>query len=148
MHSLPGTYALVLTPTDELPVKIGKFGLLQLRSGFYIYVGSAFGPGGLEARVAHHQKISKRPRWHIDYLRTVTRIEELWYTHDPVPREHQWAELLDNFKARTVPFPGFGSSDCNCKSHLFFFTSPPSVKSFRLRLYESFHDHAEVFIQK
>jgi Uri superfamily endonuclease len=29
---------------------------LQLQRGFYVYVGSALGPGGVRARVAHHQK--------------------------------------------------------------------------------------------
>ena len=146
MDPLPGTYALILTPNSSKPVKIGKLGLLQVRKGYYIYVGSAFGPGGLKARIAHHKKVSNRPRWHIDYLRTVTHIKELWYSFDSVRREHQWADIFTNAKGVIAPFPGFGSSDCNCKTHLFFLQSKPTIESFRRRLHARFKDHEKVFI--
>jgi Uri superfamily endonuclease len=148
MDPFPGTYTLILTPNTGKPVKIGKHGLLQVRGGFYVYVGSALGPGGLKARIAHHKKISSRPRWHIDYLRTVTQLEEIWYSFDTVRREHQWADILAGAKGVTVPYPGFGSSDCKCKAHLYFFKSKPAVDSFRRRLRRKFKDHEEVFIEK
>ena len=148
MDPLPGTYALILTPNGSKPVKIGKLGLLQVRKGYYIYVGSAFGPGGLKARIAHHKKVSNRPRWHIDYLRKVTHLEALWYSFDSVRREHQWADILANAKGVTVPVPGFGSSDCNCKSHLYFYKSKPSVDYFRRRLRAKIEDHERVFIER
>lgn len=148
MDPLPGTYALVLTPNSDKPVKIGKLGLLQVRKGYYIYVGSAFGPGGLNARIAHHKKVCNRPRWHIDYLRKVTYLKELWYSFDSVRREHQWADILANAKGVSVPCPGFGSSDCNCKSHLYFYKSKPSVDYFRRRLRANIEDHESVFIER
>jgi Uri superfamily endonuclease len=148
MEKHPGTYVLILTPNSSKPVKIGKLGMLQLRAGYYIYVGSAFGPGGLRARIAHHAKISNRPRWHIDYLRTVTHLKELWYSYDPRPREHQWADIIAGARAITVPFPGFGSSDCNCKSHLYFLKSKPMIESFRRRVRNSIEDHDKVLIEK
>ena len=60
-----GTYALILVCPSKKRVQIGKLGSLEMRRGFYVYVGSALGPGGLRARVAHHQKVSQRPHWHI-----------------------------------------------------------------------------------
>jgi Uri superfamily endonuclease len=134
MESSPGTYAIVLTPNSERSIKIGKLGMLKLQAGYYIYVGSAFGPGGLAARIAHHKRISQRPRWHIDYLRTAAEIIELWYTYDSRPMEHDWAETLAGAKGAWAPFPGFGSSDCNCKAHLYFFKSI-SNQSRRSRLF-------------
>ena len=148
MEPFPGTYAVVLTPNQCRPVKIGKLGLLQVREGYYIYVGSALGPGGLKARIAHHKKISDRPRWHIDYLRTVTHLIELWYSFDSIRREHLWADIIANANGVTAPFPGFGSSDCTCKSHLYFLNSKPAVNSFRRRIRGRFENHEKVFSEK
>jgi len=128
-----GAYALILfCPRDKL-VQIGKLGPLELRRGFYVYVGSAQGPGGVRARVAHHQKVSQRPHWHIDYLRLHARLDRIWYSHDKVRREHQWARFIHALRGASVPMAGFGSSDCKCKTHLFFFTRRPSFGEFRQR---------------
>ena len=126
-----GAYALVLLCSRGELVQIGKLGPLQLRRGFYVYVGSAVGPGGVRARVAHHQKLSPRPHWHIDYLRPHTRLDRIWYSHDRIRREHQWARVIHALRGASVPAAGFGSSDCHCKTHLFFFTRRPSFKEFR-----------------
>jgi Uri superfamily endonuclease len=127
-----GTYALILFCSRNEQVQIGKLGLLRLRQGFYVYVGSALGPGGVRARVAHHQKVSQRPHWHIDYLRPHTRLDRIWYSHHGVHREHQWARLIHALRGASVPAAGFGSSDCHCKTHLFFFTRRPSFRAFLL----------------
>ena len=41
-----GTYALVLSCTTEQRIAIGRLGVLDVRPGCYVYVGSALGPGG------------------------------------------------------------------------------------------------------
>lgn len=128
-----GAYALILFCSRGGLVQVGKLGQLQLRRGFYVYVGSALGPGGVRARVAHHQRLSPRPHWHIDYLRPHTRLEEVWYCHHRVCREHQWARAINALRASCIPIAGFGSSDCKCKTHLFFFTMRPSFNEFRQR---------------
>ena len=128
-----GVYALVLFCSRKGPVQIGKLGRLQLRRGFYVYVGSALGPGGVRARVAHHRKLSHRPHWHIDYLRPHTRLDRIWYSPDRICREHQWARVICALRGAAIPMAGFGSSDCRCKTHLFFFTSRPSFREFRQR---------------
>jgi Uri superfamily endonuclease len=50
MHSQTGTYALIFSAFHKRQPEIGKLGTLELKPGFYIYVGSAFGSGGLKAR--------------------------------------------------------------------------------------------------
>jgi Uri superfamily endonuclease len=99
---------------------------MQVRVGFYVYIGSAFGPGGVRARVAHHCRASDRPHWHIDYLKGVLQLKEICWTHDPVRREHQWAAAVQHQQGASIPLQGFGASDCDCVSHLFFFTVLPS----------------------
>ena len=147
MNNRTGTYAIVLKPKAERSIGVGRLGMLRVQAGYYIYVGSAFGPGGLKARIAHHKSVSHRSRWHIDYLRAAAEICEVWYTYDPGPREHQWAEILAAAKASTMPFPGFGSSDCNCLTHLYHFKSKPAIASFRRRLRAKINDHEAIFIE-
>jgi len=147
MKNHPGTYAIILKPRAERSIKVGKLGMLRVQDGYYIYVGSAFGPGGLKARIAHHKRKSHRSRWHIDYLRATAEIQEVWYTYDSKPREHQWVETLAAAKASTAPYPGFGSSDCSCLTHLYFFKSKPTISSFRRRLHKKIKLHDRVFIE-
>lgn len=130
----PGTYALVLTTAAGAVVQIGKVGTLRLQPGFYVYVGSAFGPGGLVARIRHHQRIAVRPHWHIDYLRMVCDLAEIWFAADTARREHVWAKALAKLPRAAVPMPGFGSSDCDRETHLFCFSRKPCFAAFRQRV--------------
>ena len=147
MQSLPGTYTLIFSSSRKEQISIGKLGTLQLKPGFYIYVGSAFGPGGLKARIAHHCRRAVRPHWHIDYLGYFLHLTEIWYTYDPVHREHQWAQTLSTTRGAMNPLAGFGSSDCRCKSHLLFFNSKPTIKTFQRKIFASTKNHGKVFIE-
>jgi Uri superfamily endonuclease len=127
----PGTYVLVLSSRSTDLIQIGRLGALQLQSGFYVYVGSALGPGGVRARLAHHLKLSRRLHWHIDYLRAHTSFEEIWYCLDTRRLEHVWAKRIGLAEGASVPLVGFGSTDCRCASHLFFFRQRLSRERFR-----------------
>ncbi len=124
-ESEPGTYALVLSAKANGLIRIGRLGTLRLQSGFYVYVGSALGPGGVRGRLLHHLRPAKRPHWHIDHLRRHTVLKEVWYGLDPVSREHQWARCLGTLPGASIPLAGFGSSDCQCESHLYLFWNHP-----------------------
>ena len=143
MHSQPGTYALIFSACQKGQIDIGRLGTLKLKPGFYIYVGSAFGPGGLKARIGHHRKTAGRPHWHIDYLGPFLELIEIWYTCDPVHREHQWAKIISNTRGTSVPLAGFGSSDCRCKSHLFFRNARPAITAFRRKIYAGMENHGK-----
>ena len=131
VQARPGTYVLVLSSRSTDLIQIGRLGALQLQLGFYVYVGSALGPGGVRARLAHHLKLSRRPHWHIDYLRAHTKVEEICYRLDTRRLEHVWAEHIGLAKGASVPLVGFGSTDCRCKSHLVFFEQRPLRERFR-----------------
>jgi Uri superfamily endonuclease len=73
-----GTYALVFRLARASDVCVGRLGRYSLRPAFYVYVGSAFGPGGLAARLEHHLGSLARPHWHVDYLRQAADLEEIW----------------------------------------------------------------------
>lgn len=126
----PGTYALILESAGCARVQVGRLGALDLRSGTYVYVGSALGPGGLRARVARHLDPARPLHWHVDALKGATRATCVWYVADPVRREHAWASALGALRNAALPLAGFGSSDCDCPAHLFYFPSRPRVATF------------------
>lgn len=126
-----GTYVLILCSQTMQCIIVGRLGELFLCPGFYVYVGSAFGAGGLAARVQRHLNPVHTLHWHIDYLRQATYPCEVWYTQDPVRHEHTWASILGEMPVSAVPLPGFGASDCTCTSHLFFFEFLPSFAAFQ-----------------
>ncbi len=145
MEAKAGTYALVFHCDHPVSVMAGRLGGLQLLPGYYVYVGSAFGPGGVKARIEHHLRISERPHWHLDYLRPHLQAQEIWFTYDKLRREHQWAgELSKRYGARR-PFPGFGASDCHCSTHLFVFGYKPSFVSFRRLMRDRAKGHERIY---
>lgn len=144
MTSRPGTYALLLASTVSRCLRIGRLGDLALSPGWYVYVGSAFGPAGVGARLAHHRKRAARPHWHIDHLRLHTQLERVWFTHDSIRREHQWAQVMQRLPGAEMPLSGFGSSDCACASHLVRFARRPSFHSFQHEIRALFPEHAPI----
>ena len=141
MTDAPGTYALLLQNEERQEIEVGALGAMTFRPGVYVYVGSAFGPGGLRARVGRHARGDGALHWHVDYLRAATALEAVWYTHDPERRECTWAAVLRALPGASVPVDGFGASDCTCPAHLVRFEAAPSVSTFRTRLRGECPDH-------
>ncbi len=129
-----GTYILYLELKSEKRIAVGKLGPTRLAPGCYAYVGRAFGPGGLAARLAHHLRRAASPHWHIDYLRLHVGVSEVWYGRTGPFAEHRWARALSLIRGAEIPIPGFGSSDCGCPSHLLRFVRTPCKSTFRRRL--------------
>ncbi len=129
MKPEPGTYALILWSESSAVAQIGRWGRLIIRPGYYVYVGSAFGPGGVFARVSRHCRANGARRWHIDYLREFASVASVWYSHAPVRLEHRWAQALPSLEG-VEAIQDFGCSDCNCKAHLFFAAEEPNVAAF------------------
>lgn len=131
INSGPGTYVLILFVARAKSLTIGSLGKYPFPRGYYGYIGSAFGPGGLRARLAHHLKASSKPHWHIDYLRRQAEIIEIGFRSAPIKQEHAWARLCQSMPGVSIAAPRFGASDCGCASHLFFFSSPVRATLFR-----------------
>lgn len=119
-----GTYALLLRNPASRRLMVGRWRELEVRPGYYIYIGSAFGPGGLRARLNRHFRDNKAMHWHIDYLRSVTIPVGAWISYKPDRLEHSWAQRLESLEGLTK-IPGFGCSDCNCSTHLFLSAGAP-----------------------
>lgn len=123
-----GTYIVVLKNDQLSSVQIGKLASLNIRKGYYVYVGSAFGSGGVIARLKHHAKVSKRPHWHLDYLRAEMEFHQAYAEFSNERNECEWASQIAKNEIAIEPLKGFGSSDCHCRTHLFYFSSQAKVK--------------------
>ncbi|PLY00743.1 MAG: DUF123 domain-containing protein [Desulfuromonas sp.] len=123
MKNIPtsgGSYIVWFKLGRKRRITVGRLGEQVFRPGIYAYCGSAFGPGGLRARLSHHLRNSERPHWHIDYLKNCSRIVEAWYSTRPENREHFFAEQLSALPQAEIVLAKFGASDCTCATHLIY----------------------------
>ncbi|MEW6565024.1 MAG: DNA/RNA nuclease SfsA [Spirochaetota bacterium] len=117
-----GSYLLVLELPDSVQVDVGSLGPVAFKAGWYVYSGSA--QKNLTQRIGRHLRhVRKQPHWHLDYLTPhagkivglpIASYENL---------ECELAAELEKIGGTGVP--RFGSTDCSCGSHLFYFSSPP-----------------------
>ncbi len=116
-----GCYIIILYLNDNKKIKIGKLGKINFYKGYYFYVGSA--KKNLSKRIERHKRKRKKFHWHIDYLRN-----EAEFINDIIIRTDKDMEcrLANKLKAITdETIKKFGSSDCNCESHLFRMNENP-----------------------
>lgn len=123
-----GTYLLLLYLAQRADLPIGRMGVQPFQPGWYLYVGSAFGSGGVRGRVRHHLAPVRRPHWHIDYLRAAAGVEEIWYRFGGLSLEHRWATELGMQAGVQIPAARFGASDCRCAAHLFYSAQRPATE--------------------
>ena len=129
----PGTYAILLQLESAQAIRVGRLGDFDFPAGYYLYLGSALGPGGLTGRLGRHlawEGAQRRPHWHIDYFRQHASVQAIWYITDKTRREHDWAELAARLDGASTPAPRFGASDCRCPSHLYHFETAPDPLAF------------------
>lgn len=115
---MKGNYLLHVSLPASATISIGKLGFLSFDTGEYVYVGSAM--NGLHARLRRHCRIQKKHHWHIDYLLSPAQIKRIYVIETQQSRECQIAATISK---HLTEIPGFGCSDCSCKSHLFFGTA-------------------------
>jgi Uri superfamily endonuclease len=129
-ENLTGTYVLLLhLPTDET-MNVGRLGRFDFPAGWYTYIGSAFGAGGLVGRIKYHLQPVEKPHWHIDYLRQKATLKEIWLSPDAERREEAWVELMMEVPGAVALIEGFGASDSPQETHLFYFDLRPSLEDF------------------
>jgi len=103
-----GGYILVMELGKGQEIRVGSLGRGYFPRGFYVYCGSV--PGRRPGK-------GKKTRWHIDYLVEKAEIQEVIICET----EEKLECLLSPALSRELTYiPGFGSSDCDCRSHLFF----------------------------
>ena len=141
-----GTYCLVLSMEKESNIKIGAKGKISFKKGHYVYVGSAL--NSLTKRIERHISKNKKKHWHIDYLlmNKNAQLNQVIYTYSHNKIECDVADEI--FKNSDEYIELFGCSDCNCRSHLYYFkvcenavkTSIETYKKMGYKPYKWFND--------
>jgi len=120
------TYILEIIKSADNKVKIGAIGEIDFAKGTYFYVGSA--KANMMRRIQRHLSKYKNIHWHIDYLlmEPDCRINYVWLSQKGECEAAQ--QLLATHSA--IAIPGFGCSDCRCKSHLIYFKNDIDIEKF------------------
>jgi Uri superfamily endonuclease len=122
MPSSPGTYVLVLHLAEETVLDVGALGRAIFPAGHYLYCGSA--QSGLGPRLARHMRPKKVMRWHIDRLTTVAEpVGALLYSGGKEGECHL-SRTLEKCPGAIPVLNKFGSSDCRCRTHLYYLPNP------------------------
>lgn len=129
-----GDYMIVLQMEEDSTITVGSLGDIRFPKGYYVYVGSA--RKNLDQRIAHHKALRKRRHWHMDYLRNACRFTGAIPIRTKEDLEHKLAETLSGIADWTIP--GFGCTDCSCKSHLFGFHQNPMHLPAFVKIEENF----------
>lgn len=131
---LKGTYCLIINLEDDNLIKVGSLGEILFKKGYYVYVGSAM--NSLIARLRRHLSDDKKIHWHVDYLllNKSSHISDIIYTTSEKKVE---CLLSTKIKESTDFIPQFGCSDCDCKSHLFYFNNQESSQNIIKNAYDS-----------
>lgn len=112
---------IFLQKGDE--IKVGGLGYIEFREGYYIYIGSAL--NSLESRIERHLSKDKRLYWHIDYLLEKADVIGVVVLNTDKRVE---CEIGERLATEFGCIKDFGSSDCRCRSHLFYSEEDPTEK--------------------
>ncbi|AFU58918.1 putative protein of unknown function DUF123 [Candidatus Nitrososphaera gargensis Ga9.2] len=114
-----GVYVLLMHIGRPVTARTGSLGRLRFEKGVYAYVGSAL--NGLEPRISRHlSKRKENMHWHIDYL-TSSPYASIEYAIMGETSKRVECKVSKAIASKTFSnrVPAFGSSDCNCNSHLY-----------------------------
>lgn len=120
---MKGIYALIIKLDENKRIKVGKLGTIDFKKGYYMYIGSAL--NSLDGRINRHLRKDKKIRWHIDYLLNEAKINEILIFETTEKLECKFAKKMQK---NLESIKNFGSSDCSCKSHLFYSKRYPGDK--------------------
>jgi Uri superfamily endonuclease len=139
-----GTYIFLSYLDSASDIQMNKKGrTCHFSVGWYAYVGSAFGPGGLKARLNRHYAGSGKAHWNIDFFRRGVRpCRQAWVSYEQCKLESLWAAVLQRMPGVSVPVVNFGNADARgepvshgiATTHLFHLQKRPSLKAFQKQL--------------
>jgi Uri superfamily endonuclease len=111
-----GIYVLIIEVAEDINIKVGALGTIAFQKGSYAYVGSA--QTSIEQRIKRHFRKEKRKFWHIDYLldNEAVTITKVLFKREKKTEECKISKTIDE---KSKQIADFGSSDCNCKAHLY-----------------------------
>ncbi len=128
-----GSYIIIYQLKKNVRMEVGEAGMIYFRSGFYLYVGSA--KKGLKERLSRHRRKIKKLHWHIDYLAQ----KASFFREIPIrTRDDIECEIAKELRSISREVDNFGSSDCECTSHLFYMDKNPIFSPEFIQLIQHF----------
>ena len=132
---MKGSYIVVIYLPENACIQIGALGEISFDKGHYLYIGSAMakiGPNTLENRIRRHvsEHNNKKLFWHIDYLlaNKISLVTMMYLIPTLL-----WLECIISKEISEVSdnhIKDFGSSDCFCPSHLYYFKDFQGIEDF------------------
>lgn len=116
-----GSYLMLLHLPREVTTVVGSLGIRTFAAGHYLYVGTA--ARNLDRRMARHRRKKTAVHWHIDHLKGHADRCTAIPIRSSSPLEHELAAAVGRIADGCVA--DFGSSDCDCPGHLFYFRELP-----------------------
>ncbi len=137
---MKGCYCLIINLEKTSKIKIGKkLGYLKFDKGYYVYIGSAM--NSLESRLNRHLSDDKKLHWHIDYLLKKSEITDIIYNKNKKVE----CDLSQYMSTKTIGVEGFGCSDCDCESHLYYFKNRKEAIECIKKAYDSISTDYDFF---
>ncbi|MBM4065776.1 MAG: GIY-YIG nuclease family protein [Planctomycetes bacterium] len=127
-----GIYCLTIKLVKKHTIRVGCLGTFGFPGGFYVYAGSA--QNNLKGRIERHLTKNKKMHWHVDYLLHYGQVSCVHTYAAEKNAECVLSQKIGNIKDAVMPVRGFGSSDCACASHLYFFQKNPESRISRLKI--------------
>ncbi|MGR3220962.1 MAG: GIY-YIG nuclease family protein [Candidatus Anammoxibacter sp.] len=122
-----GIYNLIIYLDKARNIEIGKLGRFDFQKGFYVYTGSS--QNSLQKRIKRHLSTKKKLHWHIDYLLKLGDIINVLVIESLKKDECTLSNEIGLLCDAQIVATGFGSSDCTCRTHLYFFKKQPTFKT-------------------
>ncbi len=116
---------LILQCAAPCRVTVGAWGEVALATGIHLYVGSA--RRAWQARIRRHLTVTKKRRWHIDYLLAAPEMSVVSVQLTLEDRECRTAQALASLPGVTLPGRRIGASDCRCPGHFLRMEAPLPV---------------------
>ncbi|MCF6334719.1 MAG: DNA/RNA nuclease SfsA [Spirochaetales bacterium] len=134
-----GIYIVVVRLENDKNIPTGKLKYSEYKSGYYTYAGSA--KINLSKRIKRHRNKKKKTfHWHIDYLTANADEVKTFGIYTDRFSECDITKGLEEIGGSEIP--NFGSSDCRCSSHLFYFKEDPlKVRAFLDLLHHMRHSY-------
>jgi len=123
-QTVKGSYILIIRLPEQQTIRISGRQAFHLSPGYYAYVGSAM--GGFKQRLSRYLQGSRKLHWHIDYLLQKASISSIILC---ATKERVECIIAQALGSQFSSIPGFGSSDCRCRSHLFFAAEEGQMRS-------------------
>ncbi|WEL19986.1 GIY-YIG nuclease family protein [Candidatus Nanohalococcus occultus] len=111
---MKAVYAAFFRLEKSREIEVGALGKIQFPEGIYVYVGSAM--NSVEKRLERHFSRTENKHWHIDYFSAVAQPIDYFILPENSSYE---CVLSETANAIGEPVDSFGSSDCECKTHLY-----------------------------